>query len=97
MTSNALVVEQTVLEHVLAYPNPTDKQLSLEFELDASAKVSIQLLDARGKIAQRFPLETLSAGKQLLDLSIDALATGTYFLQLKCGQQKYTKRIVIAR
>lgn len=97
ITSNALVVEQTVLEPVLAYPNPTDKQLSLEFELDASATVSIQLFDATGKIAQRFPLETLSAGKQLLDLSIDALATGTYFLQLKCGQQKYTKRIVIAR
>lgn len=97
ITSNSLVVTQRVLDKVVAYPNPTDKQLNLAFELSESAKVSIQLLDAEGKIAQRFLSETLSAGKQVLDLSIDAIPTGIYFLRLKCGQQKYTKRIVIAR
>jgi hypothetical protein len=97
ITSNSLVVEQRILDRVLAYPNPTDKQLNLEFELYESAKVNIQLLDVEGKVAQRFPSETLSEGKQFLDLSIDAIPTGIYFLRLKCGQQKYTKRIVIAR
>lgn len=97
ITSNSLVVEQQILDKVLAYPNPTDKQLNLEFELYESVKVSIQLLDVEGKIVQRFPSETLSAGKQLLDLSIDTIPTGIYFLRLKCGLQKYTKRIVITR
>ncbi|MBL4650305.1 MAG: T9SS type A sorting domain-containing protein, partial [Aureispira sp.] len=97
ITSNSLVVEQRILDKVFAYPNPTNKQLNLEFELYESAKVSIQLLDVEGKIAQRFPSKTLSAGKQLLDLPIDTIPTGIYFLRLKCGPQKYTKRIVIAR
>lgn len=97
ITSNSLVVEQRILDKVVAYPNPTDKQLNLAFELYESASVSIQLLDVEGKVAQRFPSETLSAGKQILDLSIDAIPTGIYFLRIKCGQQKYTKRIVIAR
>lgn len=97
ITSNSLVVEQMLLDKVLAYPNPTDKVLNVEFELYEAAKVTIQLLNVEGKIVQRFPSEKLSGGKQLLDLSIEALPTGVYFLRLKSGQQKYTKRIVIAR
>jgi hypothetical protein len=97
ITSNSLVVEQAVIDHVLAYPNPTDKQLNLEFELHEAAKVGIQLLDVKGKVAQTFPPKKLSAGKQFLDLSIDKLPSGTYFLQIKAGEQRYTKRIVIAR
>lgn len=97
ITGNALVVEEAVINHVFAYPNPTDTQLNLEFELYKPAKVALKLLDVKGKVAQQFSSEILSAGKQLLNLSIDKLPTGVYFLQLKCGQQEYTKRIVIAR
>jgi hypothetical protein len=97
ITSNSLVVEQALVNDVLAYPNPTDNHLNLEFELYESAKVGIRLLDIEGKVAQVFPSETLSAGKQFLDLSIDKLPAGTYFLRLKCGKERYTKRIVIAR
>lgn len=97
ITSNSLVAKQVLLDDVLVYPNPTDKQLNLEFELHQPAKVSIQLLNIEGKIAQKFPLEKLNAGKQFLDLSIAGLPTGVYFLKLKCGQEKYSKRIVIAR
>jgi len=97
ITSNVLVVEPIVLDHVVAYPNPTDKQLNVVFELYTSAKVSVNLLNATGKMMQKFPSKTWSAGKQFLNLSIETLPVGTYFLQLKCGQQKYTKRIVITR
>jgi hypothetical protein len=97
ITSNSLVAEQTVLDHVLAYPNPTDKQLNLEFELYESAKVGIQLLDIEGKVVQKKPSKIANAGKQFFNLAIEELPAGIYFLRLKCGSQKYTKRIVIAR
>lgn len=97
ITGNALVVRQVLAENILVYPNPTDTKLNISFELYEPTELGISLFDAKGKIVQRLPKQTLSAGKQVTELSTDKLPSGIYFLQLKCAQKVYTKRVLIAR
>lgn len=85
------------LSHVVVYPNPTDTQFNVEFELQVPQKVACQLLDAKGGIVRRFASQLLSVGKQSIAIETDQLLNGVYFLRIKCEQQHYYKRVVIAR
>lgn len=96
ITGNSLVVQKSEISGVTAYPNPTDTQLSVEFELYESQKVSLRLLNSKAKMVQKIPIQKLNKGLQLLNLSTTELPVGIYFLQLQCGQEEYIKRVVIA-
>ncbi|MCB0641612.1 MAG: HYR domain-containing protein, partial [Phaeodactylibacter sp.] len=61
------------------YPNPTNGQLSLEFDQVVREQLTYRLLDVRGTLLQAGQLET---GTQLYRFNLDQYASGVYLFEL---------------
>lgn len=97
LVNNALIASSNAINNLVAYPNPVNDYLYLEFNLKETAKVSVKLLDLNGKCVQKIARQQLNAGEQLVALSIKEHAIGTYFVNLNCGGKSYFKRVVVLR
>lgn len=66
------------------YPNPAEEVITLELELPHEADVKIDLIDLNGKV-----INSLHRGKEYafhtFNLSIDDLASGTYYIKMTSG------------
>ncbi len=73
---------------VLAYPNPAADALTVEFVLEKSQPVELDLINAQGQVTREFSnanSEVAGMFSQLLDLK--GLPSGLYFLRVKLGFQ----------
>jgi hypothetical protein len=88
------VSEQTVEAVTFSfYPNPASENITLNYSLTESSKVSYTIFDLTGKQVQtdsanRFP----GAQQQIID--INNLQAGTYLLSLNTNRKVITKRFV---
>ena len=67
---------------VSVYPNPTENILYIEMEETSKGSVSLQLLDATGKIVLR-KTENFVEGNNKYSLDLSAIAAGNYYLLLR--------------
>jgi hypothetical protein len=77
---------------VVLYPNPVSNQLSYQFELENSANVTVEIVNALGRTVYR---EYVNAekGNQLLKLDVSDLENGIYLFKINDGVNQVTKRI----
>jgi hypothetical protein len=66
-----------------AFPNPTPGDAHLSMTLLDPARVTVRLYDVLGRLVRRIPPRKLSAGDHQLDLSLRALASGTYVARVE--------------
>ena len=67
--------------NVLIYPNPVQDEAMLEFELNASETISIELRDMSGKSIRTFvSQEQRNAGWQRETLALDGISAGNYHI-----------------
>lgn len=65
-----------------AFPNPTSGEFKLEFDLEQSERVSVELLNVEGKMIQQIVSnEWLNSYSE--QLNFDDLPNGTYFSNVK--------------
>ncbi|MCB0570057.1 MAG: T9SS type A sorting domain-containing protein, partial [Phaeodactylibacter sp.] len=78
------------------YPNPTNGQLTVSFGLEEAAGVQARVVGLAGEVL--LSVETsLEKGKQELELDLNALPAGMYFLELTTQGERYVKKFVVAR
>lgn len=79
-------------QQLKVFPNPAVNLVYLDFNSSFlfSQALSIELTNLNGKIIQQ---QTLSSSANKIDVS--HLAAGLYFLNIQCGKQLVSKRIVI--
>lgn len=75
------------------YPNPTQENVLVGYELKQSANVSLQLFDMNGKNVQSIQLGERQAGSFVVPVNMQNLASGLYFLKLQMGAQFTTTKI----
>lgn len=64
------------------YPNPTNEQMNVSFEIGENAQVALMVYDINGRlIEERAPLETIS-GKHIFNLNTSSWTKGVYFVNL---------------
>lgn len=80
--------------HYSIYPNPTQSQITIAFELRNTQTLSMEIVDAMGNVLQNYPAtrHNAGAGKILMDLS--SLATGLYFCRLQTETGLFIQRII---
>ena len=66
---------------IIAYPNPADETVALEFEMGQRNTVIIHLLDASGRLLQQETFEA-EQGKNIIDTDVSKLAPGIYFISV---------------
>jgi hypothetical protein len=59
--------------------------------------VSLQLLDADGKMVKQILQETREPGEYAIKVSVSDLAAGIYIYEIKTGFFKESKKLVVIR
>ncbi len=76
------------------YPNPVVEQTTISFEVVTEGTTTLSLYDAYGRLVRSEQLNNLALGQHTLAWNMEALASGTYFLELRNGKQQVTKSLV---
>lgn len=67
---------------VIVFPNPTEKSMNMEFELEQAGNIKIVLFDQNGKTVRNLYEGQQSAGMQQFSFDVSALKTGVYYFEL---------------
>ena len=95
VTSTSNVVEEAkgIAEATLA-PNPTIGDVQIEFSIEQSSNMTIEVTNAMGQRIEMLELGTLSAGEHRKMLNLNGLETGMYNVVLRANNHLKTMRMV---
>ena len=82
---------------VRAYPNPFATDLTIEYDLPASGKVTVGLLNLNGQVVRQLLRKIQPAGSQRTTLNATMLPGGVYLLRIDQGQRRTTRKVVLLR
>lgn len=89
-----LVGEAVVLLPI--YPNPASNNVTIELLVTLDADVSIELVDARGRLIKTIlPTQSLAAGLYTYDVDISQIQAGTYFVRMRNGDVDAMNKLLI--
>ncbi|MEM9259919.1 MAG: T9SS type A sorting domain-containing protein, partial [Bacteroidota bacterium] len=92
--SDVRLVEFTPAEeHPLVFPNPVSRSVNVQFQEDVS-KGQASLLNASGQIVRT---QIIPTGSPQIQLPVDQLSAGTYWLQVKAGNLVFTEKIIVTK
>ncbi len=78
-------------------PNPISDYLQVSFNLNYSQQLSISLHDVTGKQVSLLSQQVYNPGNQQLNLSVNEVPDGIYFLQMQSEKGIWTEKIVIQK
>lgn len=78
------------------YPNPTSREVQLEFDLPAGEVAQMKVYNLFGQAILRSQWDTFE-GRQTESIAVDQLPPGTYMLELRAGEQRYTSKFTVTR
>jgi len=76
------------------YPNPVTNKVNVEFTLKANSQVSIQVCDELGKLVRVDKRNKYNKGNNKIQLAIDNLKSGIYFVSLNIDGEVFTKQLI---
>lgn len=76
----------SVAKNMKAYPNPTTDLVYTEFELEASAMLTVSLFSSEGKLVKTLYRDMAKKGKNEFSFSTAPLANGIYTLHISDGK-----------
>jgi len=80
------------------YPNPvSDKDVSFNYSVKYDGSVQITLYNSSGVLMKELLNTFQSSGSHFLNIPIDGLAQGTYYIEFKAGDVVQHKNFVIVR
>lgn len=78
------------------FPNPTDGNLIIKFNLDIAAETKISIYSVDGKIIEKFVLKNLSVGENSFQTKIEKFDTNEiYFVTIETRNERATQKIII--
>ena len=78
------------------YPNPADETLNVSFLLLNEEEISVQMMDATGKIVKDISSlnQNFHSGHKSFELNVSDLSTGIYFLKIYGNHYSKTVRVI---
>jgi len=79
------------------FPNPAKDKISVNYGLDNSTAVNVEVYDVVGKSVKTISFGEQASGQHSFDLNFDTkLSNGVYFLKLNIGNASQTVKFTIA-
>ncbi len=79
------------------YPNPAKDKMTLHFRINASCQVTIDLLDAQGRLTRTLVNKNYDPGDYHQEIDLTGLHAGTYIYQMRTLFYTRSKKLVIAK
>lgn len=77
------------------YPNPIEDNANIEFEIQKSSQVKMEVMDATGKVVFSKDMGKQNPGKHELTIDATKWSTGIYYYTLYAGKEHLTKKMVV--
>ncbi|SED13290.1 Por secretion system C-terminal sorting domain-containing protein [Tenacibaculum sp. MAR_2009_124] len=87
-------VNDNVFNKFNLFPNPTDGNFRLIFELKDQTEVCLELYDIRGRLIERKDFKE-NANLFSKDITFNSVNTGLYLLQIQNGKFRTTKKLMV--
>ena len=82
------------LETASIFPSPVQHQATLSLSLHQGSDVSISIYNLEGKLMQQQSAQ-FPAGVHSSNINTDELPSGTYLVNIHCGNDQWTKKLVV--
>jgi uncharacterized protein (DUF1501 family) len=79
------------------YPNPASDLTTLQFKINNTNLVDINLKDSQGRTLKNLLYEERTEGTHSIKINVSDLPAGIYFYQLKTGFFQETKKLIVTR
>jgi len=79
------------------YPQPSRTAFTVEVMLDAPTRVQMRLYDTNGRLVRTILSEHRTRGNVVETVSVDNLASGTYFLRVTKNSETTTRKVTVIR
>lgn len=80
-----------------AFPNPATNDVSINFGLNQTSKVEIEIYDVTGKMVNSIKLDELEAGNHTSKINVSSLNAGVYMYSVKSENAKMFSKFTIAK
>lgn len=77
------------------YPNPAQAEATVQFELEAAAAVTVELLDRSGHVHLSLPAQSLEAGPHTQRLNLRGLEPGVYLVRISGAATRLVGKLVV--
>ena len=78
-------------------PNPAAGLTTINFELNESENVTIELYNVVGSLVSQVELDNLSTGAYTQNLNLDNISAGVYMVSLRAGDKVATQKLVVTK
>jgi len=97
ISANDILSSNNELENKLninLYPNPTNENIKITFNLEKSFLYNLLIFNENGKLLFKKERITANSGKNIKELDINSYKSGIYFVSLELNGNIYTKQII---
>ena len=77
------------------YPNPVEKQTTIEFELTQSTMVTMEVYDATGSKLEGLVSKKMTQGNWGITWTPNNLVSGAYFIQMTTDYGTFTQKVIV--
>jgi len=77
------------------YPNPANKTLHIEFQLETKTHIKLELFNLQGQLIESLYRDNQSPGHHQITLNTEKLAAGAYILYLRNETQSYSSIVLV--
>lgn len=82
----------------IIYPNPSNGEFTIKYELKKRANVRIDIIDMKGVLIRTLvDISNQYDGKYIIPVILTELPNGIYFVNLIMGDKKFVERVIIER
>ena len=94
-TIKAVFTDQPLAEGLLLSPNPVRNFLILDYYVEGTEEISLEIYDAQGrKLMEEYQMINLGTGNARFQFNVSHLVNGVYFIQLNKGDKQFVERFV---
>lgn len=95
-TSSGIKTIETI-NNMSVYPNPVSNILTINYYLNNSSDIAINLFDLLGNKVSEMLNSNQSAGQHTIEWNANSLTNGIYFLQIRSKDKLITQKISVIR
>lgn len=93
-TTIAAINEAGSLSQAVVYPNPSEGELNVQFNVLTAQNVNVSVVDVLGNVLSQYVIQA-AEGSNTVVLSTEAMASGMYFVRVGQGEQINTLQFVV--
>jgi hypothetical protein len=96
-TADGKLIDQPSFTLFANWPNPVRNSTVFQFAIPQAGKVSLQILDVRGRRADTLVDGVLPAGTHTVSWDAEDRPSGLYFYRLRFGNRVETRKLILMR